>query len=150
MLLSLFIIFLGLQDHRTLSHVVLMQQTRQDACDFSSENARFDCYPGPGANQQGCESRGCCWRQSTSQRQVNEISAPYCYFPSDYEGYSINSINKTNYGYSAHLARHSKSGWPDDVVNLRLDIYFYKMYLRFKVIPFSTEIYFEGFPVATV
>lgn len=30
-------------------------------CKLLKSDEKFDCYPEDGANQAGCEARGCCW-----------------------------------------------------------------------------------------
>ena len=127
------LVLIGLTAHTTLSHVVYMHQRVNSVCDVYDSNARFDCHPGPDANEQSCQANGCCWQAAKSNKDLKDINVPYCYFPSDYVGYSLTSINRTKSGYTAQLSRQTKSGWPEDVMNLQLDIYFYETYLRFKV-----------------
>ncbi|XP_071510130.1 lysosomal alpha-glucosidase-like isoform X1 [Diadema antillarum] len=104
-------------------------------CTQTNDNLRFDCYPESGASQSKCEARGCCWAPAKSgdvkpPRRWNttkggpQINVPYCYYPSDYPGYSFNGIATTSYGYTVNFTRSTKSYYPNDIMNLRLDAYF--------------------------
>ena len=109
---------------------------REPLCFVPDENARFDCHPeSAGTTQQDCEACGCCWQvPSNAEEQEEErqrldilnqttISVPYCYFPANYDGYEMTDLQETTQGYHAILSRTTKSGWPDDVMKLNLDVY---------------------------
>ena len=96
-------------------------------CNLPSTSARFDCHPDPNPNQGNCVARGCCW-QSAAEKLINgkpdlRQGIPYCYFPQNYNGYSVSSLKETDYGYRAVLSRSTSSGWPDDVRTLTMDVW---------------------------
>lgn len=99
-------------------------------CSVISDAHKFDCYPEfYFGNKEKCEARGCCWQADT------EPNSPYCYYPKDYPGYTVTgSINPTPTGYTARLIRKTKSSWPQDIMQLQLDIIFISDdTLRFRV-----------------
>ncbi|CAH1794350.1 unnamed protein product [Owenia fusiformis] len=85
------------------------------SCDIS-DNDRFDCFSDRGATQAKCEARGCCWKPASSN------GIPYCFYPTDNEGYKVDSETLTEWGMTAKLSRSSKSHWPEDVMQLQLDV----------------------------
>ena len=108
-------------------------------CSIES-SARFDCYPEPGANSHRCAARGCCWHLRTvSEPTVSKkqrINIPYCFFPTNYNGYTLDETRDTDTGFTARVLRprSSRSGRPDDVFVLRLEvIYETQTRLHFKV-----------------
>ena len=94
-------------------------------CDLPSKAARFDCHPDDNPNQSNCAARGCCWRSASNSVSKNDLrqGIPYCYFPSNYNGYNISSLKQTDYGYRAVLSRSTSSGWPDDIRTLTMDVW---------------------------
>ena len=93
-------------------------------CDLENGDiARFDCFPGPGANQENCAARGCCWRQAGYQYR-RDINVPYCYFPANYPSYSVRKLQETDFGWSALLVRSTSSPWPKDIKTLAMDVIF--------------------------
>ena len=86
-------------------------------CDIL-ENNRFDCWPERnGATQEKCEERGCCWKPSSKPD-----TAPYCFFPSDYDGYKVTNLSEFASGIEAYLQRHSKTFFSFDAVTVKLEI----------------------------
>ena len=125
---------------------IQMNQTEQlhepsSSLHCSIENsARFDCYPEPGANSHRCAARGCCWHLRTvSEPTVSKkqrINIPYCFFPTNYNGYTLDETRDTDTGFTARILRprSSRSGRPDDVFVLKLEvIYETQTRLHFKV-----------------
>jgi len=93
-------------------------------CDVSEKSERFDCWPGPAASQSACEARGCCWNPNNEHKQVNlTTGVPFCYFPKNYKGYSLTSLQETSSGWRVNVTRSSSSGWPGDVKHLTLDLW---------------------------
>ncbi|XP_063961375.1 lysosomal alpha-glucosidase-like isoform X2 [Lytechinus pictus] len=95
-------------------------------CGRVDDNHRFDCYPELGASQQKCEARGCCWAPGESWRNNAgvKLDVPYCYYPLDYPGYINGPQTQTNYGLTANLKRTTQSYYPNDIMNLKMDVYF--------------------------
>ena len=108
-------------------------------CDVSDENARFDCMPeddGSGT-EKDCESRGCCWKPNPQRPYVYKkhhsvdgnidiertYNVPWCFFPSNYQGYVVKNITETSFGQTLMLSRNTFSSWPKDILTLQMDIY---------------------------
>ena len=98
-------------------------------CDSIPIHQRSDCWPqGTGASQQSCAAKDCCWDP------VKNGSVPQCFYPSNYQGYIVQSSKWTPTGMSYTLTRNSSSGWPADIKTLTLDvIYETQQRLHFKV-----------------
>ncbi|BFZ03803.1 hypothetical protein BsWGS_06842 [Bradybaena similaris] len=87
---------------------------RADQCSVD-ENDRFDCFPEKiGATESLCLSRGCCWRE------VQPNAAPFCFYPTNYSGYTASNVTQTTTGVSATLQRVTSSAFPRDVKTLQL------------------------------
>ncbi|XP_077980434.1 lysosomal alpha-glucosidase-like [Glandiceps talaboti] len=107
--------------------------TTSQQCSFD-DKLRFDCDPEGQISQQTCESRGCCWkapkglRNATIPRRVGSklppLDIPYCYYPSDFPTYSLSNLKETEYGYTADLKRTTKSYYPNDIMHLKIDVYY--------------------------
>ncbi|XP_055950335.1 lysosomal alpha-glucosidase-like [Argiope bruennichi] len=87
---------------------------------------RFDCHPDPKATEESCRQRGCCYRSSQTSANGSSLhlSIPYCFYPSNYNGYSLDNITQDGRHIRANLKRSSSSGFPNDIQNLRLVISF--------------------------
>lgn len=99
-----------------------------------NETDRFDCWPEEfGASQQGCQARGCCWNANPSHQGV-----PYCFYPQGYVSYVLSPVvpfrRGVKQGISATLTRKTASPYPDDVLQLQIDVTFETAdTVRFKV-----------------
>lgn len=95
-------------------------------CELGSVAERFDCYPEPGSSQQGCESRGCCWRALGNATVKGQPNVPYCYYPADYRGYVVDGLDRFPDRVSLKLKRQTPSGIDKDVLSVTVDVYFYE------------------------
>ncbi|XP_022103495.1 lysosomal alpha-glucosidase-like [Acanthaster planci] len=99
-------------------------------CSGIPPSFRFNCYPEKGATQQECQQRGCCWLAS---KNLDE-GVPHCFYPSDFPTYQMGSPQPTAFGYTVMLKRTTKSYYPNDVMQLQMDLYFETSYrLHFKI-----------------
>ncbi|XP_022103478.1 lysosomal alpha-glucosidase-like isoform X2 [Acanthaster planci] len=99
-------------------------------CSGIYSSYRFDCHPEEGATQQECQRRGCCWLAS---KNLDE-GVPYCFYPSDFPTYQMGSPQPTAFGYTVMLKRTTKSYYPNDVMQLQMDLCFETSYrLHFKI-----------------
>ena len=126
-----------------------VQSMNQDAsieCDQPDNSKRFDCFPGQLADEKSCEARGCCWKPVLIKdkfidyviRLERPINVPFCFFPTNYNGYHLSDIHDTSVGKSALLNRKTKSGWPKDINVLQVDVFYESSTrLRIKVRLFS-------------
>lgn len=86
---------------------------------------RLDCYPEDGANRENCEARGCCWIPAKDKPISGvPLSTPYCFYPSNYQGYRYLNITQTAFGLEAFLKRNYRTAYPDDVEILRMIVKF--------------------------
>ncbi|KAL5018863.1 hypothetical protein ScPMuIL_004585 [Solemya velum] len=97
----------------------------QPQCDIATKEKRFDCWPEfNDATQDKCQARGCCWGQGSTRSDGMPGDPPYCFFPSNYPGYTTGAVLQTAFGLSAKLSRSTKSPWPADIMQLQVDIYY--------------------------
>ena len=113
--------------------------TTAPQCGSIAEASRSDCWPqGVGATQQVCVAKGCCW-SPTQQNGLKNV--PWCYYPSNPAGYSVQSSKQTPTGMSYTLTRSISSGWPSDINSVTLDVmYETQNRLHFKVQIISTDL----------
>ncbi|KAK7477593.1 hypothetical protein BaRGS_00031141, partial [Batillaria attramentaria] len=92
------------------------------------ETDRFDCWPeGKDASREKCLARGCCWEPSLEK-------APLCFYPDDYVSYVVTNMSTSQSGITATLARQLASPYPNDVVQLQVDVtYETQSRLRIKI-----------------
>ena len=103
-----------------------------DKCSISNEN-KFDCYPSTVSQpvtEAMCTKRGCCFQKvgtaevSSGGNLSHYISVPWCYFPEGYPTYQLKGqMKETTFGFTADLERTTKSPWPEDIMELKLDAY---------------------------
>ena len=87
-------------------------------CDNTPNDLKVDCNPDNG-KQETCTARGCCWKLPKDTTK----GIPWCYFPSNYVGYKIGDINRSDNLTRIVLRRGTvPSGFPDDVQTLYFDI----------------------------
>uniref|UniRef100_A0A2C9K1A8 P-type domain-containing protein n=1 Tax=Biomphalaria glabrata TaxID=6526 RepID=A0A2C9K1A8_BIOGL len=105
-----------------------LQNASADQCSVD-ENNRFDCWPEKqGATEQACLSRGCCWKASSVPN-----TAPYCFFPANYNGYNATEVTVTTNGIDATLVRTTSTFFSPDVKTIKLRVDFQNDYrLRVK------------------
>jgi alpha-glucosidase (family GH31 glycosyl hydrolase) len=86
-----------------------------------SDSAKVDCGF-VGIDQNGCESKGCCWSQKS-----DGSSTPWCFYGiQEPSGYSLSNFVETASGFSGDLSLigAGNSNYGEDLKNLRLDITF--------------------------
>lgn len=102
----------------------LAQEVGSDApqCYSIPHGNRQDCWPqSEGVSQQKCEQKGCCWNPNYSPMFGG---VPFCYFPSNYQGYTVKSLQRSDTGVKVRLQLSRPSGWPNDLQQLALDVTF--------------------------
>ncbi|KAH9502341.1 hypothetical protein Btru_073501 [Bulinus truncatus] len=111
---------------------VMKEKSQCGAADQCSidENNRFDCWPEKnGANEQACLNRGCCWKPSSVPN-----TAPFCFFPSNYDGYKVSEVVSTSSGINATLVRSTSTFFSPDIKTLKLQVDYQNDYrLRVKI-----------------
>lgn len=110
-------------------------------CAVVDADNKFDCYPETSiATKEKCEARGCCW-QAANQTQTQSkglngkvTGVPFCYYPKDFSGYKTGLKATTPTGFTVALSRNTTGFYPDDVMNLVMDIKYETEYrLRIRV-----------------
>lgn len=105
--------------------------------------SRIDCHPLDGANEESCKALGCVWSPVHEGHQHSSgigelsfdhstnhlvqggfpsksaISAAWCHFPDQYEGYKI--VERSSNGNRVKLLRQRPSGVPNDISELFVD-----------------------------
>ncbi|CAG9860741.1 unnamed protein product [Phyllotreta striolata] len=101
-------------------------------CKSMTDVNKFDCYPGGAVDQQKCEERGCCWLPRSDGVPLN---VPYCFYPSNYGGYSVVNVTGTSFGLTAFLKREYSTGYPGDVGVIKMVVkYESETRLRVKIV----------------
>ncbi|KAF6039150.1 GAA [Bugula neritina] len=89
------------------------------SCGVSTSN-KVDCMPSGKATQQECLAKGCCWVPVDGDVK----DTPWCFYKSDTsEGYKFTEAHVTHAGYEALYSRADNSIWPEDVMDIQMDIY---------------------------
>lgn len=110
-------------------------------CAVVDDDNKFDCYPETSiATKEKCEARGCCW-QAANQTQTQSkglngkvTGVPFCYYPKDFSGYKTGLKATTPTGFTVALSRNTTGFYPDDVMNLVMDIKYETEYrLRIRI-----------------
>lgn len=84
---------------------------------------KFDCHPDPGSYTQikdDCYKRNCCFQPLPS---LSPINTPLCFFPVDYNGYVLEKSWTSGSTISCTAIRQTSSGWPNDALKIRVDIF---------------------------
>ncbi|KAF8774096.1 Lysosomal alpha-glucosidase like protein [Argiope bruennichi] len=91
-------------------------------CSEISDADKFDCHPDKNISEKSCLQRGCCYQinSKTTFNKSLSLGVPYCFFPSNYDGYSVSNLTCDERHIKADLKRTSPSGFPNDILNLRL------------------------------
>jgi lysosomal alpha-glucosidase len=114
-----------------------MSYAHTQQCDQPSDVARFDCHPEDGATQQRCEARKCCWKspiQHSKSKNLNDISVPYCYYPSDFANYEVTSNVPTDFGQRIQIVKSQTIYIPNEILKLTVDlIYETQQRLRIRI-----------------
>ncbi|XP_053392914.1 lysosomal alpha-glucosidase-like isoform X2 [Mercenaria mercenaria] len=93
-------------------------------CSSIPHTNRQDCWPQSGVvTQHKCEQKGCCWNPFYGNSPMLG-GVPFCFYPSDYQGYTVTSVQKSDTGMKVMLRLQQPSGWPNDVQNVALDVTF--------------------------
>ncbi|KAK3090595.1 hypothetical protein FSP39_012987 [Pinctada imbricata] len=94
------------------------------------DNARFDCYPEDIATKEKCVARGCCWKPALKRRldrddepsvSENPEGVPWCYYPSDFPGYTVQNTSNLPYGIRTEITRSTPSYYPRDIMDLTVE-----------------------------
>ena len=94
---------------------------------------RFDCYPEPGATEDGCTARNCCWIPGDP-----DSGEPFCFYPKSFTYYKWGQPIQTDFGLEVKAFLVDQSPYPRDIKNLTIRVYYEtEGSLRVKVSPFQ-------------
>ncbi|UXI17491.1 hemicentin-1-like [Sarcoptes scabiei] len=94
----------------------------QETCKQVHPNDRIDCNPDEPISQEICYKRGCCWNPIQTFA-LPPLNVPYCYFNPDQNGYKIVMNSSTQSHIQIRLRRVKPSGFPNDIENVKIDIF---------------------------
>lgn len=97
-----------------------LQSPSAQQCDILSNNERFDCYPNDQADEQKCQTRGCCWRKPVDT--LEDINVPYCYYPKDFPTYVLISNRSMDFGQRIMINKSHDGFMPNDARVLIVDL----------------------------
>jgi hypothetical protein len=111
---------------------MLDQTLSEKQCDIQIPSQKFDCYPEKSVTEEGCLDRGCCWQKDLSRRlpiqSMNEndtqspVDVPYCFYPRNFPGYSVDERTDTPLGFSMKLTGKPPTYYPKGVTQLAVDV----------------------------
>lgn len=78
---------------------------------------RFECHPEPGATEETCIKRGCCWSPAYPQSAV-----PWCFYPYGFSYYAFQNFTSSKLGLKGSAILVRPSPYPKDVKNLNIDV----------------------------
>ncbi|ESP01428.1 hypothetical protein LOTGIDRAFT_212916 [Lottia gigantea] len=97
------------------------EKTRDKQCYIVDDGKKFDCHPEAGTTKETCEARGCCY-YPVKKYNENPPGIPYCYYPLNYPSYTVDKIENKKQGYDVFLSRKTPSYYPQDEMNLKMEI----------------------------
>ncbi|XP_045214547.2 lysosomal alpha-glucosidase-like isoform X2 [Mercenaria mercenaria] len=103
-------------------------------CDITNPSEKFDCFPEKSISEEGCMRRGCCWQKDATRRKPlksrNEndtqapVDVPYCFYPRNFPGYSVDERKDTPLGFSMNLSGQPPTYYPRGVRQLAVEVYY--------------------------
>ncbi|XP_060108603.1 lysosomal alpha-glucosidase [Heteronotia binoei] len=111
------------QEHKFVeqSEFSKVSDSQPTTCDIPPDR-RFDCAPEKLISQEECQARGCCYVPVSCLNSA--IGEPWCFFPLSYPSYKMKNLTATETGYTAQLTRDTPTFFPDNIMNLQLDMMF--------------------------
>lgn len=109
----------------------LISKTSQ--CGVIADTNKFDCYPEGIATEASCVARQCCWKPVVGPNRYRgsrfkgtspAVNEPWCYYPLGYAGYTVDKVLNLPFGVSVEMSRNSRSIYPDDVMSLKMEVYY--------------------------
>ncbi|GFQ91347.1 lysosomal alpha-glucosidase [Trichonephila clavata] len=154
LLMGFILCFLAFATRSNRFSIVLFNVSTETESEYSpvcagiSDLDKFDCHPDDNVSEQSCLQRGCCYQAKNIKNTAVPLNVPYCYYPSNYNGYSIGNIVQDGRQITADLKRSTSSGFPNDVLSLHLIITFIDdSILRIKIIDPNTKRYEVPIPI---
>ncbi|KAL7670521.1 hypothetical protein ACOME3_005456 [Neoechinorhynchus agilis] len=90
-------------------------------CLIVQDAFRIDCHPQPDANETACLNRQCCWKAPLAG---SDTGAPWCYYPSGFNPYRIDSIHSIADGMRYMISKDHVSFVPKEILRLTVDVVF--------------------------
>ncbi|XP_035210740.1 lysosomal alpha-glucosidase-like isoform X2 [Stegodyphus dumicola] len=97
-------------------------------CSKIPDKEKFNCFPDGLVTESECIKRGCCYKPvaepNKSPNGLPALGTPYCFYPVNYDGYSVINVTQDNQKITIRLQRTTSSGFPRDIKNLLLILTF--------------------------
>ncbi|XP_055955044.1 lysosomal alpha-glucosidase isoform X1 [Patella vulgata] len=103
------------------THQGISKVNNDRQCNIMDNGRKFDCYPESPVTQEKCEARGCCYHAVNGIKE-NPVGVPYCFYPLNYPGYVVTRKEKKAQGFDVFLSRPTQSYYPDDVMDLKMEV----------------------------
>lgn len=118
--------FIKKETHQQYSSV----SYQSDRCLNIRSEDRLYCIPKILTNEEECVSRGCCWLESTNE----SLSAPHCFYPSNYKSYEFINVTASDTGAVAFLKLVRNSTYSNNIPVIRMNFnYWAESMLEVKV-----------------
>lgn len=103
--------------------------TSVSVCAYIPDDEKLDCYADASAlvDEDACVGRGCCYsgpKNVSFSSSPPTLDVPSCYYPSNYSGYSIQSVKESPSSKRIKLKRVQPSGFPKDILNVDILVYY--------------------------
>ncbi|KAK3773169.1 hypothetical protein RRG08_013756 [Elysia crispata] len=82
-------------------------------CKVKADALKFDCIPKGYPTRTECDARGCCWQNFEGKEDV-----PLCYFPTDYNSYTVDFVQAKLNGIVMKMKMRRQSPYPNNIPNL--------------------------------
>ncbi|KAH7985185.1 hypothetical protein HPB51_026861 [Rhipicephalus microplus] len=89
------------------------------------ESQRIDCHPEAAPSLESCRVRGCCFEPVNASSENLEPGfqlPPACFYPANYLGYKVDSIQRSPTRIVARAIRVTPSGLPDDLRTIQVEV----------------------------
>ncbi|XP_064456946.1 lysosomal alpha-glucosidase-like [Ornithodoros turicata] len=134
-------------DGNTAKEIVIIPAP---ACGQVWESHRLDCHPDRPPSYTSCLKRGCCYEpvnSTGSPPEVGFILPPSCFYPSNYLGYKVESVERSLFKTVVRAKRVTPSGFPNDASTVIIEIINYDDFTaRIRVTDAKTKRYEVPFP----
>ncbi|KAL3184189.1 hypothetical protein MRX96_032473 [Rhipicephalus microplus] len=94
-------------------------------CSQVWESQRVDCHPEAAPSLESCRVRGCCFEPvnaSSENLEPGFLLPPACFYPANYLGYKVDSIQRSPTKIVARAVRVTPSGLPDEIRAIQVEV----------------------------
>lgn len=94
-------------------------------CSQVWESQRVDCHPESSPSHESCRTRGCCFEPVNASAENLEPGfqlPPACFYPANYLGYKVDTIQRSPTRTVVRAVRVTPSGLPDDLHAIQVEV----------------------------